>query len=681
MNLHVDFERVRLAHKTLRAELLAERAADGHWVGELASSPVATAAAVSALVVSHQSNAGAALAAGTECSGDAVDSVVQGDLSELLVASIHWLAQQQNEDGGWGDVPDGPSNIAATMLARAAFRFTCVPAKYAGLTDRADQYIAAQNGAAGLRRRFGKDKTLTAPILATCALAGLVPWRQVPTLAYELICLPQRWHRRLRLSVASYALASQVAVGMVKFHHDPPRNPIEFRTRGWARTHSLGILRQMQPPDGGFAEVVPQTAFIVMCLAASGLQDHPIVQQGIEFLLSAVRADASWPVITNLATWNTSLALGGLSLPPPAPRRRPLVVHGRQENESAAEPSDDDRPLVDQRCADWLLDAQRMEVRPLTGARAGGWGWTDAPGALPETDDTAAALYALARLREHMPHLRRERIEQAARQGVRWLVEQQNSDGGWSMFARDWGVSPLDRSATDLTAHALRALAAWERHWDIRQQPVRSAHHHGTDKLHTSTAIRRGFAFLKTQQREDGSFVPLRFGNLHFADERNLVYGTSRVVAACAELGMLETELAQRAARWLVGAQHVGGGWGPPRNSLEASGSFQYGGSSWRAKDALAQYCTVEETALAADALFPLVDMNDLFARAVEKGLAWLVDAVEQDRHRQSTPIGLHFARLWYDERLYPLLFASTALSRVVERLLAAPRRVAAPVI
>jgi squalene-hopene/tetraprenyl-beta-curcumene cyclase len=681
MNLHVDLERVRIAHKTLRAELLAERSTDGHWVGQLASSPVATAAAVAALVVSHRSDAGAALLSSVP-NGDhaVVVSAVQGDLSELLVESLHWLAQNQNEDGGWGETPGGPSNIAATMLARSAFGFTCVPARYAGLLDRADNYIAAQDGAAGLRRQFGKDRTLTAPILATCALAGLVPWRQVPTLAYELICLPQRWHRRLRLSVASYAMAAQVAVGMVKFHHDPPHNPLEYRARRWARTHSLAILQHMQPRDGGFADVVPQTAFVVMCLAAVGLQDHPIVQRGVEFLLASVRADASWPIVTNLSTWNTTLALNSLEVGQPVSNRtETLVVHGHHVPGSDSDLADDSQRLPDDKALDWLLAHQQTEVRPSIGARAGGWSWTDAPGALPETDGTSGALLVLARLRQRVSPVKGERVEQAARRGIGWLLGQQNSDGGWSMFARDWGTSPLDRSGADLTAHALQALAAWQRIGDTGQKRGRFLHHHAAGRLQTAAAIKRGVEFLGSEQRDDGSFDALQFGNLHFADQRNPVCGTSRVIAACAELDMLQSELAQRAARWLVATQHVGGGWGPPRTHLETSGSFRYGSSSWRAKDALAQFCTVEETALAVDALFPLADTSQVFAQAVERGLGWLTDAVEQDRHRRSTPIGLHFAGLWYNERLYPLLLAAGALSHAMEHL-TAPREAVAPV-
>ena len=37
-----------------------------------------------------------------------------------------------------------------------------------------------------------------------------------------------------------------------------------------------------------------------------------------------------------------------------------------------------------------------QQVHPLTGAEPGGWGWTDLSGAVPDADDTAAALLALA---------------------------------------------------------------------------------------------------------------------------------------------------------------------------------------------------------------------------------------------------------------------------------------------
>jgi hypothetical protein len=76
----------------------------------------------------------------------------------------------------------------------------------------------------------------------------------------------------------------------------------------------------------------------------------------------------------------------------------------------------------------------------------------------------------------------------------------------------------------------------------------------------------------------------------------------------------------------------------------------------------------VEETALAVEALSgarPSVEVE----RALAGGLAWLVGAVESGRWRESSPIGFYFAKLWYYETLYPLIFTTAALGRAIRRL------------
>jgi hypothetical protein len=98
LNLPTDVERLVAAHQTVRAELLGERTVGGHWVGELSSSPLATAAAVSALVIAHSNGGfdspdGVPLAERTQ-----LQNMLQGGLSELIVESLHWLAGRQNVD-------------------------------------------------------------------------------------------------------------------------------------------------------------------------------------------------------------------------------------------------------------------------------------------------------------------------------------------------------------------------------------------------------------------------------------------------------------------------------------------------------------------------------------------------------------------------------------------------------
>ncbi len=50
-----------------------------------------------------------------------------------------------------------------------------------------------------------------------------------------------------------------------------------------------------------------------MSLGSVGCQDHAIVERGIEFLLSSVRADSSWSNTLNHAVSNSALALNSLT--------------------------------------------------------------------------------------------------------------------------------------------------------------------------------------------------------------------------------------------------------------------------------------------------------------------------------------------------------------------------------
>src|SRR4051794_33996298 len=313
MNLAVDVERLTLAHKAVRAELLAERAADGHWSGQLTSSPFATAAAICALVTAHRRESRIDLGASIPATGEVIEQAVQGDLCVLFIDSMSWLARNQNPDGGWGDCVGAPSNLVSTMLVQAAFRLTGIPAKYADVMDRADDYVLANGGVSGLRRECGRDRSLLASILVNCALAGMVHWRQVPTLQFELACLPKRWQNDFQLFGSRQAWPIVLAVGRTKFHHDPPKNPISRLIRRSMRTKSIAILEQLQAPDDSFLSSIPTTSFVVTSLSSIGCQDDAIVQRGIEFLLSSVRADSSWAITTDIAITNTAIAITNLA--------------------------------------------------------------------------------------------------------------------------------------------------------------------------------------------------------------------------------------------------------------------------------------------------------------------------------------------------------------------------------
>src|SRR5262245_51342291 len=139
----IEMARLRSAYMKVRDELLAERTADGHWVGELSSSALATATAVSALAVVRR---GAGLWPALE-------------LNDLIRRGVAYLLKQQNPDGGFGDTDLSHSNIATTYLVMAALHLAGVANVHAELIQRANAYIEAKGTLTGLRDRYGIDKT------------------------------------------------------------------------------------------------------------------------------------------------------------------------------------------------------------------------------------------------------------------------------------------------------------------------------------------------------------------------------------------------------------------------------------------------------------------------------------------------------------------------------------------
>ncbi|MFP6610750.1 MAG: prenyltransferase/squalene oxidase repeat-containing protein [Pirellulales bacterium] len=609
-------ERLTAAYKTARTDLLAAAETSGHWIGELSSSPLSTATAISSMAVFQQH-------AGLSNRDEELDQRI----NELIVKGLRWLAQRQNKDGGWGDTDRSQSNIATTMLVRAAFQLTGAPAEPADMIDRAEGYIREKGGVDGLRKRYGKDKTFAVPILTNCALAGLVSWREVSALRFELAVMPQSVYRFFRLDVVSYAIPALVAVGLARFRHAPPWNPFYRAIRRRAEAKSLRVLEAIQPASGGFLEATPLTSFVVMSLASSQLADHPVTRRGLDFILRSARDDGSWPIDTNLATWVTTLSVNALA--------------------------DGDEQVDQLGCLDWILQCQTRKPHSYTGAAPGGWGWSDLTGSVPDADDTAGALLAISAIGRQRALCKDGHIEEpicsAAAAGTGWLLDLQNRDGGWPTFCRGWGKLPFDRSGTDLTAHAIRALCAWTVNFkrDETQNRVDSR---------AISAIERGFDYLREQQREDGSWMPLWFGNEHTTGAENPIYGTAKVLLAYRDLGRLNCAAARRGFDWLLAAQDLGGGWGGSGRQIRR------GQPHWPS--------SVEETSLALDTLLadPRLCSNASLQHMLLKGLAWLSDAVEQNQHHEPSPIGFYFAKLWYHEGLYPLIFATSALGNAVRQ-------------
>jgi squalene-hopene/tetraprenyl-beta-curcumene cyclase len=495
----------------------------------------------------------------------------QGGKTELAELGFKWLRAHRNADGGWGDSPESPSNPSATLLCRCAL----------------DEEVGSpQDVARTILEIYGSDRTFSAPILTMCMLTGKLgdDWSIVPQLPFELAVFPHRFYRFLRLPVVSYALPALIAIGLVRHVKRPARFAF-IRNRCIERV--LDILQRIQPESGGFLEAAPPAGFVSMSLAAAGFRDHPVTRACFGFLENTMRPDGSWPIDINLSTWVTSLAARALDEDLSGEQKAAIRKH--------------------------LLKTQWKQEHPFTHSEPGGWGWTYEDGGVPDADDTAAALLALRRLdRSQVP-------VEAVENGIQWLLDMQNRDGGMPTFCKGWGKLPFDRSCPDLTAHAIRAFMVW--HNDVNPLLAKRM----------VSSIKAGLCYLEKQQHADGSWLPLWFGSQADPNSENPVYGTVRVLEALQVLDTARFPAAQPMARrgleWLDGARNPDGSWG---NSIE-------------------------ETALAAG----------VSGQGIDALLAMTKNATEFP----AGPIGLYFASLWYAEKLYPLIFTLEALKRYSRRL------------
>ena len=583
-----------------QAHLESLRHDSGHWEGHLSSSALSTATAIVALSLVDREKHAAFIQKGAQ-----------------------WLCHHQNADGGWGDTTLSKSNLSTSLLCWSALHLWSADDSSARKNPEArrlvatphqtaaDTWITAQVGSLepkaigqAVVSRYGKDKTFSVPILMLCALCGTLgekPWKHVIALPFELAALPRTWFGAIGLPVVSYALPALIAIGYTRFKNSPPAwwNPLRW-IRALAWLRIRPMLQTLQPSSGGYLEATPLTSFVTMALAGAGQLDHLCLPLAVEFLTQSMREDGSWPIDTNLATWGTTLAVRSWG----ADESSPNETEGRR---FVATPKD------------WLLAQQYRETHPFTNAPPGGWAWTDLPGGVPDADDTSSALIALKQI--GYP------ADVAIEHGIGWLLDLQNRDGGIPTFCRGWGTLPFDRSTPEITAHALLAWWTWH---DELSSPLQTR---------IAAATNRALRYLEACQTAEHAWIPLWFGNEHTPDENNPVYGTAQVInhlSGNAQLAAQAHDLIQTGLTYLHAAQKPDGSFGGDKNAPSS----------------------IEETAVALQAFCPVSSIQHLALSA-----QWLLTATDYGTHFPSAPIGLYFARLWYHEQLYPVIWTLSALT------------------
>lgn len=569
-------EKIQTIVNDASKRLLSMRREDGMWEGHLSSSAISTSVSIFALsVIDHE------------------------EYQKEIERGTQWLKQTMKPEGAWGDSIESPVNMTATLLSYTALsHLHQVP-------EATERYIRETLGwkdeaqlIDGVLAYYGKDLTFSVPILMMCALAGVISnWKRIPPFPFELAVLPQSTFRFLNLPVVSYAIPALIAVGILQNRR---RKTLFSPVRELFVPKALRVLTTLQPEDGGFLEAAPLTAFVSMCMAEAGLKEHPVTHRCAKFLRSSLRQDGAWPIDTNLAGWVTSLssrAIGDML-------------------------SDTERKSL----SDTIRQNATKQRHPFTGAPAGGWGWTNLSGSVPDGDDTSGALVALHSL------LKGQYVPEVGA-GIDWLIKLQNRDGGMPTFCRGWGKLPFDRSTPDITAHAILAMSLW---CDVLPDSQQSR---------CRKSIARMKSWLAKTMMDEGSWNPLWFGDqeatsqfrvegLEFKVEANPVYGAATIIDYMKTAGITLT-LAPK--DFLLKCQNPDGGWGGNRG-------------------------VPSKVTLTAKAIGALRHFRPETDEAIRRAIDYLYARYETGTLYSREPIGLYFSRLWYSEDLYNPIYILTAL-------------------
>jgi len=222
-----------------------------------------------------------------------------------------------------------------------------------------------------------------------------------------------------------------------------------------------------------------------------------VVADGIAFLKRTQREDGSWPIDIDLSTWVSTLAVKSL--------------RSNLDNLISSE----ERDVLSAH----FIHIQNKIIHPFNGTKPGGWGWTSHSGSVPDGDDTPGTILALLALN----HKSAENLRAPLMAGCQWLMDLQNSDGGFPTFSKGWGKLPFDQSCADLTGHGLLAIAKAD---DAFYAGGRARVRNRLKKSFIKALI-----YLRKHQDTSGYWLPLWFGNQHTDGHINPVYGTARVLS------------------------------------------------------------------------------------------------------------------------------------------------------
>jgi squalene-hopene/tetraprenyl-beta-curcumene cyclase len=486
---------------------------------------------------------------------DEIDSA----LEEKLAAH---LRSHQGQHGGWPLYYGGELDLSCSVKAYYAL-------KLAG--DRPDAAHMAHARAAILERGGAARANVFTRI--ALALFEQIPWRGVPYIPVEIVLLP-RWFPFHLEKVSYWSRTVMVPLTVLTTLRPRAKNPRRtdirelfttppeeerhyFRRTGWLNRVFLVLDRLGRTLDplvprsireraisraerwvlkrlngeGGLGAIFPAMVNALEMLVILGYAPHDprrvTAKRALEKLL-VVRGASAYCQPCVSPVWDSALASLAMYEEGSGPARA-----------TAARALDWLKPLQLTGSGDWQVR------RP--GLAGGGWPFQFLNDHYPDTDDTAAVVWAM----DSAHH--RERYSECVRRALDWLVGMQSRNGGFASFDADNTYyylneipfadhgALLDPPTSDVTARVVAALGRVGRPQD-RQ------------------ALERAIAYLRSEQEADGSWFG-RWGT-------NYIYGTWSVLTALPQAGIgADDPAVRRGVRWLLSKQNADGGWGESNDS------------------------------------------------------------------------------------------------------------------
>ena len=249
----------------------------------------------------------------------------------------------------------------------------------------------------------------------------------------------------------------------------------------------------------------------------------------------------------------------------------------------------------------------------------GGWAFSGLrDSTLPsDADDTALGTLALLRALRIETSEDQQPLHAAIHGGVTWLKTQHGRDGSWSTYQPGQG----DVGCVSITAHAIEALLAFDA-CDMMHKP------------NVDTEIQRGLHWLRRQIHGDGYWR-----DLWLAKD---TYGTACAITALVKAGLSDIPEVQRGIEWLEQCQNSDGGWGED----------MFGNRS---------ESTVEQTAWSTYALLQVDPENP----AAQNGIKFLLKHQREDGSWPERCVGIYWEIIGgYADPIYASVFPMLAFSQ-----------------